>query len=376
MFGWIKRARIARRLWFLLLFPFAALLSAYAACHPSFAEWYAAGPYSALSLAVNRLTGLVPFSVGELLVYALCAFLLFRFVIFAVGLIRGKGTRAVHTARFLVNLAVFASVVYFLFVVDCGINYSRDSFAETSGLTVQPSSEAELQELCTSLASELNRLRPGLETDGQSVMKLRQDDLRATAREAAQAYDKISQQYPLLRSGYAAPKPVLLSRVMSQCDITGMFFPFTFEANVNIDVPEYTIPVTMCHELTHLRGYMREEEANFVGYLVCRSSGDPDFQYSGDMLAFTYASNALFAANADAANKIFTGLDDGVHRDLAFNSDYWKQFEGPVAQASDRMNDSYLKANNQDDGIHSYGRMVDLLLAERRAEQSARAPAP
>ena len=375
MFGWLKWAGIGRRLWLLLLFPAGALLSAFAGHRPDFAEWYAAGPYSALSLAVNRATGLVPFSIGELLVYALCAFLLFRIVSLAVGLIRGKGTRAARAVRFAANLAVFASAAYFLFVVDCGINYSRLPFAETCGLTVRPSSTAELQELCASLAGDLNRLRPGLATDGRDVMKLRQGDLRAVAREAARNYDKISGDDPLLRQGYGEPKPVLLSRLMSRCDITGMFFPFTFEANVNTDVPEYTIPATMCHELTHLRGYMREDEANFVGYLVCRKSGDPDFQYSGDMLAFTFASNALFSADAEAANRIFAGLGDGVRRDLAFNSAYWKQFEGPVAQVSDRVNDRYLKANNQDDGIRSYGRMVDLLLADQRAKKQG-SPAP
>ncbi|HPW41948.1 MAG TPA: DUF3810 family protein, partial [Bacillota bacterium] len=29
-------------------------------------------------------------------------------------------------------------------------------------------------------------------------------------------------------------------------------------------------------------------------------------------------------------------------------------------------NDKYLKANNQKDGVKSYGRMVDLLIAEHR----------
>ncbi|HPE16562.1 MAG TPA: DUF3810 family protein, partial [Oscillospiraceae bacterium] len=36
----------------------------------------------------------------------------------------------------------------------------------------------------------------------------------------------------------------------------------------------------------------------------------------------------------------------------------------------DRMNDAYLKANAQRDGVKSYGRMVDLLLAEYRDELS------
>lgn len=66
---------------------------------------------------------------------------------------------------------------------------------------------------------------------------------------------------PPLPAGYGQPKPVMASRLMSYGNITGIYIPFTCEANVNIDVPDYSIPATMCHELTHLRGYMREEEA-------------------------------------------------------------------------------------------------------------------
>jgi hypothetical protein len=52
-----------------------------------------------------------------------------------------------------------------------------------------------------------------------------------------------------------------------------------------------------------------------------------------------------------------------VKNDLMYSSNYWKQFETKVAEISNKVNDSYLKANNQDDGVKSYGRMVDLLLA-------------
>jgi len=34
-----------------------------------------------------------------------------------------------------------------------------------------------------------------------------------------------------------------------------------------------------------------------------------------------------------------------------------------VADASTQMNDRYLKAHSQEDGVRSYGRMVDLMLA-------------
>ena len=59
-------------------------------------------------------------------------------------------------------------------------------------------------------------------------------------------------------------------------------------------------------------------------------------------------------------------LSDGVQRDLAANNAYWDQFEGPIAQISSQVNDSYLKANQQEDGVKSYGKMVDLLLADYR----------
>ena len=364
-----RRAKIGKRLWLLLLFPAALLLHFCAAEISGFAEWYATGIYPVFSRAVNRLTGLVPFSVAELAVFAFALFFAAALIRLAVRLIRGKGRRAAAAVKFFVNLAVLVSVAAFWFTAACGVNYSRLTFAQTGGLEIKPSSKAELKKLCSSLAADLGGLRPGLATDARSVMKLRAGSLDETARKAARYYDGMERDYPLLKSGYGAPKPVLFSRLMSRCGVTGVFFPFTFEANVNTDVPEYTLPATMCHELSHLRGYMREDEANFLGYLVCKKSGDPDFMYSGDMLAFTCANNALYSADAEAAGRIYASLDEGVRRDLSFNAAYWKRFEGPVSRASNRLNDRYLKANRQEDGVKSYGRMVDLLLAEQRAER-------
>ena len=40
------------------------------------------------------------------------------------------------------------------------------------------------------------------------------------------------------------------------------------------------------------------------------------------------------------------------------------------------MNDAYLKSQGQKEGVRSYGRMVDLLLAERRARSAVLGSAP
>ena len=357
-----------RRLWILLTIPAAFALILAASRSESFAEGYARGFYPILSHAGNFVTGLVPFSVGEIFVYALIAFLTASLIRFAVRMVLGKEKRVITAVKLAINLLCAAGILLFLFTVDCGVNYYRSTFAETSGLTVKESSKAELVSLCRSLADDADRLRAETEADSGGVMKLRLSAFSENSEQARAALDGLSEKYPLLRSGYSGPKPVLASRLMSQCNITGMFFPFTFEANVNTDVPEYTIPFTMCHELSHLRGFMREDEANFIAYLACRNSTNTDFRYSGAVDAFTYASNALFSADPDTAAKIYSGLSSGVRRDLDFNNRYWDRFKGPAADAANSVNNSYLKANSQKDGVQSYGRMVDLLLALRRSE--------
>ena len=145
----------------------------------------------------------------------------------------------------------------------------------------------------------------------------------------------------LARPLYSPPKPVLFSELMSYADIAGMYFPFTVESNINTDGPFFTIPATMGHEMAHQCGFMREDEANFIGYLACKDATDPLTRYSGYSLAYDYALSAL---------------------------------EGPVAEASNAANNAYLKANQQQDGTRSYGRMVDLLLAEAREEKPEETP--
>ena len=66
----------------------------------------------------------------------------------------------------------------------------------------------------------------------------------------------------------------------------------------------------------------------------------------------------------------FSLLSDIVKADIYDNSEYWKQFEGPVSEISETVNDTYLKANDLEDGTKSYGRVVDLLLAEYKEKNN------
>ena len=357
-----------KRLWILLCFP-AAIILLLAAKNADFAEWYALYPYALLSKTGNAITGIFPFSIGEILLIIFIIGTPAALIWFLIHFFRSKGKRKTVFAKAILNILCVTSVLLLLFTLNCGINYNRYTFAETCGLEIRPSSKEELSSLCRHLAQKLNELRPLVKEDENGVMISSFLSAEEQGDAARDAFNSLHEEYPLLSPGYSNPKAVMNSRVMSWFHITGVYFPFTFEANVNVDVPDYSIPATMCHELSHLRGFMREDEANFIGYLACCRSESWDFQYSGYTLAFVYVNNALYSADAETASAIYGELCEGVQRDYAANSDYWSQFESPMKEIANSVNNSYLKANGQEDGVKSYGRMVDLLLAEYRSQQ-------
>ena len=229
---------------------------------------------------------------------------------------------------------------------------------------MQKSTKEELAALCLELTEEVNEAASRILVDEEGGC-LALGDISGRAREAMEA---ASAEYPELAGYYPRAKAVGNSWAMSYQFLQGIYSPFTIEANYNRDIPDYDKPSTICHELSHLRGFMREDEANFVAYLACRASEEPDFRYSGSMLAYVHSMNALYREDRELYRQIRLGLCQQAERDLKLQSIFWDAYEGPVAEASDKINDTYLKVNAQTDGTKSYGRMVDLLLALRRTK--------
>ena len=362
-----------KRWWLLLPGPVGICLVLLARQSPEMTEkLYSSGIYPWMVRVWGGLTSLLPFSLIELLI---CLMILGVFaLLFLVirSLIKREKKTDAPPARIgllIGRMAKLLSCILFAFIILCGLNYYRPEFPAFSGLDVRDSPVQELAALCSELAGRANELRAQMPEDENGVMRL-ETGYYATAREARASFGKLSEDYSVLPDLPINPKPVMNSWWMSLTQITGVFSPYTYEANVNIAAPDYTIPATICHELAHTRGFMREDEANFIGYLACEKSGDPQFTYSGVMLALVHSINRLYSVDYNAFCQVNDTLSDGVRRDFAYNNTYWEKHEGPVAAVSEAVNDTYLKVNNQQDGTQSYGRMVDLLLADYRARHA------
>lgn len=312
---------------------------------PGFGQWYAVHIYPVWVNLWGRFFGMVPFSAAEFGLYGLGMFL----AVFAVRFWRRPAFAA--SSCFLL-----ASSLLLSYTLNCGINYYRRPFSSYLDLRTGEAGREELLALCEWLTIQVNESRKILEEDGRG-----DEDMN---KRGVEVMESLAAVYPSLTGFYPRPKPVTVSWILSVQQLSGIYVPFTVEANYNRDMVNYNIPHTICHELSHLRGFMREDEANFIGYLACLNAPYPDYNYSGYLTGWIYAGNALAREDFEEYLRLYGSLDEAVREDLKENSAFWNRYEGRVAEAANQVNDVYLKANGQSEGVKTYGRVVDLMLAD------------
>ena len=171
-----------------------------------------------------------------------------------------------------------------------------------------------------------------VERDENGRFAVSRDEILARGPEV---YENVAREYPFLAlEGQTAAKPIFFSRLQSRLGFTGVYFPFTGEANVNVDAPVCLLPATVAHEMAHQRMVASEQEANFVGILAAVTSGDPVYQYSGYLMGLIQLCNALApvdrAAWQDIVQRYFTQelacllYTSGSHRPRRSCRSHWR----------------------------------------------------
>ncbi len=335
-----------------------------------FANWYSFNIYPLIQKVFSFMSGLFPFSVAEilliLLVTAALGFAVFGIVKLVIKIVkRRKSEKKPLKPRILSaisTVSLIASLTAFIFVFNCGINYYRSPFSAYSGLEIQKYSKEQLREVLQYVIIETNKLVQEIELDenGLCVLPENHHDIETEAMRS------LAEKYPVMNAYFPNAKPVaILSPLWCYTKIVGMFVPFTMEANYNTCDTTESIGHNICHELSHLTGFMREDEANFVAYLACRESDDPYLRYSGYHATMNYLLNAYYPeVELEEYINTYALIHPAIVAQNNYASEYWSQFDTPVAEVSNTINDTYLKINNQTDGTKSYGRMVDLVIAD------------
>lgn len=337
----------------------ALLLARY---RTGFADWYVTHIYQVVVGKISRAVGVLPFSLSEVLLYG-------ALVLLAVSLLRmfvktvAKMYKKEDFLAFVIQAAFAAGMLFTIYTFQCGINYHRSSFEEISGIHTRNYTVDELETVCKILGKEVMDTAKDVPRDQRGIMQVRDSKGKSLEQKVTHAMEQLGDEYPDLAGSYPDPKGLLVSEFLSYQGLTGIYSPFTVEANYNQDMTPYNIPFTMCHELSHLRGFMEEDEANFIAWLACRQSQEVELRYSAALSGWLYASNLLWDNDKKAYEEAARQIPEEAWIDLHANNEFWEEYEGSISEAANQVNDIYLKSNGQKNGVESYDKMTDLMVA-------------
>lgn len=310
-----------------------------------FSSWYCRNIYSLISRGWTAVTGPIPVSVSEVII------LLLPLLLAADIIICRHHLRAVPK-----HAAVLAAVLFFMYQANCGVNYYREPFVTPEVTDSAEFTAEELADFCVYASGMADNC----------IAECRHGDYPdwdETSRKASDSMDSLGEEHPELKGPYPLPKKLFaLSGLFSSMGVSGIYSPFTIEANVNGMMPGMDLPFTACHELAHLKGFMNEGEANYIGWLACIGSEDPYFRRSGWINALAYSTSALYSSDPGMFDRISGSLSPEAMAEIAANHDFWRSHKTKASEVQDKMNDRYLRSNGQSDGIRSYGRFTSLML--------------
>jgi hypothetical protein len=144
--------------------------------------------------------------------------------------------------------------------------------------------------------------------------------------------------------------------------VDGMIDPFALEVLANPDLLPYERTFVAAHEWAHLAGFADEAEANFVAWLTCIRAGVPS-QYSGWLGLYWQIGSELDPENRQ---RLWDAVAEGPRRDIQAIGDRLRRGQLPfLRNASWRVYDRYLRANRVEEGVRSYGQVINLILRAR-----------
>ena len=315
---------------------------------------YATGIYPALQRTLTPVSNVVPFAVLDVL--ALCALVLLAAATVRAAR-RARRTRRLGPAVHLsFVLLVAAASVYLAFLVLWGLNYRRVPMQERLMVDSRPVTSEAVVELGREAVHQVNRLHAQAHQAGWGARTWRDRPLRA----AFASTQRLLSDAPAAVPGRL--KWSVLGLYFRWAGIDGMVNPFALEVLANPDLLPWERPFVAAHEWAHLAGYAHEAEANFVGWLTCLR-GDDASQYSGWLYLYWQIAGEVSGENAA---ELSGALEPGPRADVEAIIARLQRGQLPfLRRASWAMYDHYLRANRVDEGVRSYGEVVNLILRAR-----------
>ena len=322
---------------------------------PEFVEnTYSTSWYQSSSNFLRFILGKIPFSIGDVLYGILIVWLLFSI----------NKNRKSSWKQKLLSAINFISVFYFLFHTLWAFNYYRVPLFEKMKIE-RDYSDTDLLNFTKKIIVKTNQIQFQI-TKNESLKVVFPYTHEQTFSMDLNGYKNLAKQYPFFEYKNLSVKKSLFSLPLTYMGFGGYLNPFTNEAQVNYLMPMYNLPMTSNHEMAHQMGFGSESECNFIGFLATIKNEDLYFKYSGYATALRYCLANWEARNPEILKQLFPTINSGILKNYQESQDFWKHYETPIETGFKIFYDNFLKINQQEDGLESYSKFVNLMVGYYR----------
>lgn len=313
-------------------------------------QFYSNGLYVWISHFSRTVLGKIPFSVGDV-IYG---------ITFLYGIYWFFKNRKLNWKDKTWKVLSFISVVYFIFHFLWAFNYYRVPLFEKMNIK-REYADADLIAFTKKLIVRTNEVQFAITKDrtAKVVNSYSQDSIFKLTQNG---YDCLAQQYPIFTYEIPSRKKSLMSLPLTYMGFGGYLNPFTNEAQVNDKLPMYGFPNVVCHEMAHQIGFGSESECNFIGFLAGIKNDNLYFQYSALSNALRYCMGNIKVKDEKQFEILKKTINPGIIKNYKESDVFWEQYDTFIDKAFHAFYDQYLKSNQQEEGIDSYSKFVDLLI--------------
>ena len=326
---------------------------------PAFSDAYNRTVGQFFRMILNFLTAWIPFSVAEAAVLSLPVF----FVWFCVHTMHRQlntwRQSWLYTARILSFIALLFTLMTFVFTPGYKGRPLSDKLEFRTGEITKEKLEATADILRNEIDNLVGTGQILFDEKDFSRHTKTWDELNVRL---LTAYKRAAAKYGPISTFPSTVKPLFSSPALMYTHIAGIYTFFTSEVCINANYPDYVRPFATAHEMAHQRGFAKEDEANFIAFLVCAESEDPYIRYSGLMNSYQYILSALYSADPDSFRTQWGELNTYTKKELIAYDKFFQPYEHSVAAD---IADSVSHVVQSTEGVipNSYGLVVDLLVA-------------
>lgn len=328
----------------------------------SFCDFYTKHIYHHIANVISRVTGILPFNLGEIMMYLVMSMavimivallaLLIVLLVRRLAAVYNKKSIGLFYKKFRHCVAVYMKVILATLVVTALIytlnwfipfrgsgaqvvadmnveataennagandnispevtagerakaneNVSGDNGVDTSD--EREYTTEDLFSLRAILINNINSLAEQVDRDENGYIKQEED----MYEEVVKAMEGLSDIYPILDGYYPKVKLAYCSDILDFMGIGGYTYPYTMEVTINKYTTYMDYGPLVAHEMAHHKGFYTERDANFISFLAGTNSDSRLLAYSSYRYILSYVTDECYTS----ANEMYDKDPEGT----------------------------------------------------------------